>query len=81
MSGIKQKIRKTDVTTVNMKAALIAYASAVFFLHSTVSVSCTPSKDFFDEELLLKPLPSGHIYAYFQFTTVWDVEFEATSCK
>nr|CAD7256332.1 unnamed protein product [Timema shepardi] len=31
-------------------------------------------KDYFDEELLLKPLPSGHVYAYFQFTTLWDVD-------
>ncbi|GLH16315.1 Uncharacterized protein GBIM_20616 [Gryllus bimaculatus] len=33
---------------------------------------CLVQKDRFDEELLLKPLPSGHVYAYFQFTTVWD---------
>lgn len=28
--------------------------------------------DYFDEELMLKPLPSNHVYAYFQFTTVWE---------
>ncbi|EFN64949.1 GPI transamidase component PIG-T [Camponotus floridanus] len=28
--------------------------------------------DFFDEELMLKPLSSNHIYAYFQFTTIWE---------
>ncbi|XP_032675828.1 GPI transamidase component PIG-T isoform X2 [Odontomachus brunneus] len=28
--------------------------------------------DFFDEELMLKPLPSNHVYAYFQFTTIWE---------
>jgi phosphatidylinositol glycan class T len=63
-----------------MKAVLVAFASVALFVHS---ISCTsvPWKDYFDEELLLKPLPSGHIYAYFQFTTVWDVEFEANSCK
>ncbi|KAJ4436092.1 hypothetical protein ANN_18719 [Periplaneta americana] len=38
-----------------------------------------PQHDYFDEELLLKPLPSGHVYAYFQFTTLWDVQFEASS--
>ncbi|KAL2711512.1 GPI transamidase component PIG-T [Vespula squamosa] len=27
--------------------------------------------DSFDEELFLKPLPSSHVYAYFQFTTIW----------
>lgn len=28
--------------------------------------------DFFDEELMLKPLSSNHVYAYFQFTTIWE---------
>ncbi|XP_015598546.1 GPI transamidase component PIG-T [Cephus cinctus] len=32
----------------------------------------TAQDDFFDEELLLKPLASGHVYAYFQFTTLWE---------
>ncbi|XP_034944073.1 GPI transamidase component PIG-T [Chelonus insularis] len=29
--------------------------------------------DSFDEELFIKPLPSGHVYAYFQFTTLWNI--------
>ncbi|XP_076236660.1 phosphatidylinositol glycan anchor biosynthesis class T [Calliopsis andreniformis] len=33
--------------------------------------------DFFDEELMLKPLPSNHVYAYFQFTTVWETTKQA----
>ncbi|KAL0127943.1 hypothetical protein PUN28_003301 [Cardiocondyla obscurior] len=28
--------------------------------------------DYFNEELMLKPLSSNHVYAYFQFTTVWE---------
>ncbi|KAK3923303.1 GPI transamidase component PIG-T [Frankliniella fusca] len=28
--------------------------------------------DEFHEELLLKQLPSGHVYSYFQFTTLWE---------
>ncbi|XP_067007276.2 GPI transamidase component PIG-T [Anabrus simplex] len=36
-------------------------------------------KDNFNEELLLKPLPSGHVYAHFQFTTLWDVDFDFKS--
>lgn len=28
--------------------------------------------DTYDEELMLKPLPSGYIYAFFQFTTLWE---------
>ncbi|KAK0176504.1 hypothetical protein PV328_000635 [Microctonus aethiopoides] len=32
--------------------------------------------DSFDEELLVKPLANGHIYAYFQFTTLWHIPKE-----
>jgi hypothetical protein len=81
INGEQKKFERVIVTNVNMKAVLNTFASVVLFLHSTICVTSVPSKDYFDEELLLKPLPSGHIYAYFQFTTVWDVEFEATSCK
>ncbi|XP_025991634.1 GPI transamidase component PIG-T [Solenopsis invicta] len=28
--------------------------------------------DFFDEELMLKPLSNNHVYAYFQFSTIWE---------
>jgi len=35
------------------------------------SVHCVP-KDAFFEELYLKHLPSGHVYAHFQFTTTWN---------
>jgi hypothetical protein len=64
-----------------MMAVLHRFVSILLCLHCIYCVICTPLKDYFDEELLLKPLPSGHVYAYFQFTTLWDVEFEATSCK
>lgn len=63
-----------------MRGAL--YASVfISFIHLFFSVTCVPQNDYFDEELLLKPLPSGHVFAYFQFTTIWDVESEATFCK
>lgn len=45
--------------------------SAFLILFITI-VKLTYSHDFFDEELMLKPLPSNHVYAYFQFTTVWE---------
>lgn len=32
----------------------------------------------FSEELLIKPLPTGHVYSFFQFTTKWDVDPEET---
>uniref|UniRef100_A0A8C5BN00 Phosphatidylinositol glycan anchor biosynthesis, class T n=1 Tax=Gadus morhua TaxID=8049 RepID=A0A8C5BN00_GADMO len=34
-----------------------------------------PSKDDFQEELVIRPLHSGDIYASFQFRTVWDADF------
>lgn len=39
-------------------------------------VLCAIQEDSFSEELLLKPLPSGHVYSYFQFTTLWDSNFD-----
>ncbi|XP_023287700.1 GPI transamidase component PIG-T [Orussus abietinus] len=39
-----------------------------------VAQSNAKEKDSFYEELFLKPLTSGHLYAYFQFTTLWDTE-------
>ncbi|XP_015516301.2 GPI transamidase component PIG-T [Neodiprion lecontei] len=40
-------------------------------------VSCTSDvDDAFNEELMLKPLPSGHVYAHFQFTTLWRTDIE-----
>lgn len=33
--------------------------------------------DRFSEELFIKPLPSGHIYFHFQFTTRWDVDIRS----
>ncbi|XP_058444282.1 GPI transamidase component PIG-T [Malaya genurostris] len=29
--------------------------------------------DIFDEELMIKPLPDGFVYSYFQFTTRWEL--------
>ena len=36
------------------------------------------SEETFSEELFIKPLPTGHVYSYFQFTTKWDVNPEET---
>lgn len=35
---------------------------------------CYKHKDSFHEELFIKPLISGHVYSYFQFTTLWEVD-------
>ena len=36
--------------------------------------------DTFDEELMLKPLPNGYVYAHFQFTTLWEVKNNINTC-
>lgn len=54
----------------------------IFIITSLVygAHSYSPS-DSFDEELFLKPLPSGHVYAYFQFTTLWETHNSPEICK
>jgi len=51
-------------------------------------ICSTSSADEFHEELLLRPLPSGHLHAHFQFVTTWHVsvhndqgEFDAASFR
>lgn len=39
------------------------------------------TKDIFHEELFIKPLFSGHVFSYFQFTTIWDADARANPCK
>ena len=55
----------------------------VFFICTVICChgSVNDSKDSFTEELFIKPLPTGHLYSYFQFTTKWDVNPEETKCK
>lgn len=50
-----------------------------FFILVTLMKCVSPQNDFFDEELMLKPLPSNHVYAYFQFTTVWETTKDITT--
>ncbi|XP_060818183.1 GPI transamidase component PIG-T isoform X1 [Bombus pascuorum] len=51
----------------------------LFFILVTLMKCVFPQNDFFDEELMLKPLPSNHVYAYFQFTTVWETTKDITT--
>ncbi|OAD62487.1 GPI transamidase component PIG-T [Eufriesea mexicana] len=46
--------------------------SLLFSIFISFIKFASSQNDFFDEELMLKPLPSNHVYAYFQFTTVWE---------
>ncbi|XP_014915931.1 GPI transamidase component PIG-T [Poecilia latipinna] len=41
----------------------------------SVLTSTPPLKDEFQEELVIRPLHSGDIYASFQFRTVWETDF------
>ncbi|XP_043268250.1 GPI transamidase component PIG-T [Venturia canescens] len=50
----------------------ISVLSLLLIVTNVMKIVSTHS-DSFDEELLLKPLPSGHVYAYFQFTTLWHI--------
>ena len=55
------------------------WVSIAFF---TVLATSKGNEDTFSEELLIKPLNSGHILMHFQFTTKSDVELlDKTSCK
>lgn len=42
---------------------------------------CSLNEDQFNEELLLKPLYSDQLYAYFQFSTIWNTESKTETCK
>ncbi|XP_064467443.1 GPI transamidase component PIG-T-like [Ornithodoros turicata] len=46
------------------------------FINLFAAVICA-HKDSFTEELFIQPLPSGHVYNYFLFTTRWEVDRES----
>ncbi|XP_048585595.1 GPI transamidase component PIG-T [Nematostella vectensis] len=54
-------------------AASVEVLVAVTLYLVFMSSICDAAKETFHEELLIKPLHTGHVYAYFQFTTEWDV--------
>lgn len=50
--------------------------------HETVlPLSATKAKDDFQEELVIRPLHSGDIYASFQFRTLWKTDFRENKGK
>ena len=59
-----------------MKFVSKTYISVCFFWFTLISINA--SSESFSEELLIKPLPTGHVYSFFQFTTKWDVDPEET---
>ena len=48
----------------------------VLILCFAIELVYCSSNDAFHEELYLKHLPSGHVYAHFQFTTTWKTSLE-----
>lgn len=45
-------------------------------------IACvTASLDHFTEELLIKPLYTEQLYAYFHFSTIWNTDYEQETCK
>lgn len=59
-----------------MKFSFKTYISFLFGLFSLILINA--SSESFNEELLIKPLPTGHVYSFFQFITKWDVDPEET---
>lgn len=51
---------------------ITSYVLILFTGLIAIVTSNNTYNDFFDEELMLKPLSSNHVYAYFQFTTIWE---------
>lgn len=47
------------------------------------SFTAAAARDQFQEELVIRPLHSGDIYASFQFRTLWDIDFlqERQKCE
>jgi len=71
-----------------VRVLFIVVFSRCALASSSSSSSSSSSKDEFHEELLLRPLPSGHVHAHFQFVTTWHVpvhndkgEFDASSFR
>lgn len=52
----------------------------ILCIFTAIEVQSFSLDDKFEEELFIKPLNNDFVYAYFQFTTTWNVPFEAESC-
>ncbi|KAK6174398.1 hypothetical protein SNE40_017684 [Patella caerulea] len=60
-------------------AATMKRILSVLFIYTSTTLNLNiyaEVVDDFKEELFIKPLPSGHVYFHFQFTTTWEADFE-----
>lgn len=62
-----QMATRTDLQSLSHFQRILRVLRIIFVLSTLLR--CAQSNDVFNEELLIKPLPSGHVYAHFQFTT------------
>ena len=60
---------------------MVCYANILFVYLFCLLSPTHAQTDTFDEELMLKPLSNGYLYAYFQFTTLWEAHNNEYTCK
>ena len=81
---ISSSLPRIMLTMANLLPVPAMASKLVFFAFFALSFdpcACNEN-DKSTEELLIKPLPSGHVYNHFQFTTVWNIDQNNPhSCK
>ena len=70
-----ENVKKNEMEFQKMGLGFFSLLFLIGFLNIVNAASET-----FSEELFIKPLPTGHLYSYFQFTTKWDVNPEEIKC-
>lgn len=63
----------------NLKNEIVIFFSYILIIFHCVQL--TRTSDTFREELYIKPLSSGHVYSYFQFTTILNADAQTNPCK
>lgn len=72
-----------SMTLLVVKMSAHCLINILVFLFSAINCKTNEVKqngDSFREELFIKPLQNGHIYSYFQFTTVWNANSRLNPC-
>ena len=62
----------------NIVTTLILFLFPVLYCSSN---EIGKKEDSFREELFLKSYPSGDVYSYFQFTTLWNTSSHLNPCR
>ena len=74
MTYIEATLKK--IISKTLFSVLLTGLGALLLVVCALSGSATSVSDdteeTFAEELFIKPLPTGHLYSYFQFTTLWN---------